>query len=274
MSDLNDSVVFSLAAFICALLSLERGADKFLDNSAVVGKRLGVSPTLVGLLTCGAEWEELIVILMALGQRQTPLALGNLMGSTVANIWGSFSLGLLCTGGEIRFDRSSKIYTAVSVGLTLAFLVLLYTVPPQLQWAAGAVLIVTFALYIASVSLLIYRGTLVAPEDDSDDSDSESASGSDSDPDSELDSESERAGPSRAVDADDNGVSRESDTMLRRNTASSKKCSGRKQLSVRKGEPGTLRKPLLQLLYGLALMLVSGYVIAGSASMMGEAGPV
>ncbi len=45
-------------AFIAGLFLLEYGADKFVDHTAIVAKRLNVSPTLIGLLTCGAEWEE------------------------------------------------------------------------------------------------------------------------------------------------------------------------------------------------------------------------
>lgn len=53
-----DTLLFNLASFIAGLFLLEYGADKFVDNTAIVAKRLKVSPTLVGLLTCGAEWEE------------------------------------------------------------------------------------------------------------------------------------------------------------------------------------------------------------------------
>lgn len=44
--------------FIAALFLLERSADQFVDSTDVVAKQLGVPPILVGLLTAGAEWEE------------------------------------------------------------------------------------------------------------------------------------------------------------------------------------------------------------------------
>lgn len=53
-----DTVLFNVAAFISALFVLEFGADKFVDHTAVVARRLGVSEVLVALLTAGAEWEE------------------------------------------------------------------------------------------------------------------------------------------------------------------------------------------------------------------------
>jgi hypothetical protein len=53
-----DVLIFNIAVFIAALFLLDYGADKFIDHSAIVASRLGVSPTLLALLTAGAEWEE------------------------------------------------------------------------------------------------------------------------------------------------------------------------------------------------------------------------
>jgi hypothetical protein len=53
-----DNVFFNIAAFIAGLFVLESGADKFIDHTAKVAARLRVPPTLIALLTAGAEWEE------------------------------------------------------------------------------------------------------------------------------------------------------------------------------------------------------------------------
>ena len=53
-----EDIIFNGCAFASALFLLEWGADKFVDHTVVVAKRLGVSPALVSLLTAGAEWEE------------------------------------------------------------------------------------------------------------------------------------------------------------------------------------------------------------------------
>ena len=56
--DWVDSCLFNASTFIAGLSLLEFGADAFIDNTAIVARRLGVSETLVALLTAGAEWEE------------------------------------------------------------------------------------------------------------------------------------------------------------------------------------------------------------------------
>lgn len=53
-----DNLIFNIAVFVAAIFLLDYGADKLIDHTAIVASRLGVSQTLVGLLTAGAEWEE------------------------------------------------------------------------------------------------------------------------------------------------------------------------------------------------------------------------
>jgi Ca2+/Na+ antiporter len=53
-----DTLLFNACSFVAGLFLLEWGADSFVDHSVVVAKRLGISPTLVSLLTAGGEWEE------------------------------------------------------------------------------------------------------------------------------------------------------------------------------------------------------------------------
>lgn len=53
-----NSICFNSATFIAAIVLLDIGADKFVDHIAFIARRLGVSATLIALLTAGAEWEE------------------------------------------------------------------------------------------------------------------------------------------------------------------------------------------------------------------------
>lgn len=274
----TDSLVFALASFMCGLFLLERGADNFVDSTAILAKRLGISPTLVGLLTCGAEWEELVVIIVALSQGQHSMALGNLMGSSIANVLGSFSLGLLCAQKMMVFDRSSRIYSTALLGHVLLFLLVLYTVPAEAQQMAGIGLVVAFMGHMASVAWLVSRDILTAPEDDSDtDSDSDTGSNSDSDSDSgptgnsdwdgdehkeknATRSEQELQGPSRG----NGGWDEDGRALL---FASGRSSDERQKTGVQPSKP--LRKIVLNLLFGLGSLVLSGYVLAQSARIIG-----
>ncbi|KAJ5240035.1 hypothetical protein N7468_004654 [Penicillium chermesinum] len=142
-----DALCFNVATLIAGVFVLDYGADKFIHHTVIVGRRLGISQTIIALLTAGAEWEELAVVVAAILQHRSPLALGNVMGSTISNILGAFSLGLL-------------FY------------------PPR-SGIVGGVLIAIFALYIVSIIYAIYKGVASPPELSDSDSDGESSDSDD-----------------------------------------------------------------------------------------------
>ncbi|KAK3946234.1 hypothetical protein QBC46DRAFT_2799 [Diplogelasinospora grovesii] len=273
-----DTLLFNISSFIAGLFLLEFGADKFIDHTAIVAKRLNVSPTLVGLLTCGAEWEELVVIGVALSQKNSNLALGNLVGSSIANILASFSLGLLFMK-KAEFDRSSKIYTAVLLGLTTVYLLLLFTLNATLKWMAGGLLIVAFVVYVGSVATLIYRGTLVAPVDDSDSdsSDSDGDDGSDDDSDSDDDRRANDEEQGRRKSSSSSSSRKSYSLNLLKAKGPSKptpespvpKNMRPKVVRPPNKRPKPMRYHLLRLFIGLIALLVSSYIIAHSASTIG-----
>ncbi|KAH0367114.1 hypothetical protein KCU65_g4908, partial [Aureobasidium melanogenum] len=171
------ALAYNAASFICALFVLEYGADKFIDHTAVVAERTGIPESIIGLLTAGAEWEELAVVVICILQNRSSLAVGNIIGSGISNILGAFSLGLIFRSNEdvMVFDSSARIYTLFML-LVTGLVVGLHFVESQLVTRVfGGILIAIFVLYVGSVAYLITKGRLVAPESDSDsDSDSES----------------------------------------------------------------------------------------------------
>lgn len=59
-----DTILFNIAAFLAGLFVLEFGADKFIDHTGEVATRLRVPSTLIALLTAGAEWEEVRILIL------------------------------------------------------------------------------------------------------------------------------------------------------------------------------------------------------------------
>jgi len=124
------------------------------------------------------------VVIAAVAQHQSPLALGNVIGSIISNILAAFSLGVLFQRGYTKFDRSSKIYVSLLLLLTPPIIVLGYFGKGGVIF--GSILIVVFGLYLVSIGVAIYRGVLAAPEpedfsDDDSDSDTNSHSASNRD---------------------------------------------------------------------------------------------
>ncbi|CAM1501513.1 Fc.00g034970.m01.CDS01 [Cosmosporella sp. VM-42] len=177
----GNAVAYNVGAFISTLFLLEFGADKFVDHTAIVARRTGIPDTIIALLTAGAEWEELVVVIASLAQRRPSLAVGNIIGSAISNILGAFSLGLLFRpkGPHVRFDRSSRMYSLFLLIITTLVTPLTYFSHRIIWLVCGSILIALFAIYLVSIGWAIRQGRLTAPEvsdDDSSDGESDASS--------------------------------------------------------------------------------------------------
>lgn len=151
--------------FLLGLFLLEQGADWFTDAAAALAKRLRAPQTLVGLLTAGGEWEELVVVLAAVFGGHGGIALGDILGSTIANVLGSFPLGLLARK-PLQIERSARLYALGMLVVTLLVSGLLFIGP--ITRPVGGALVGLFLVYLVSILLAIRRGMLQAPADDDD----------------------------------------------------------------------------------------------------------
>ncbi|KAK9236732.1 hypothetical protein V1525DRAFT_406073 [Lipomyces kononenkoae] len=259
-----DSIVFNSCAFICALFVLEFGADKFVDHTAVVSRRLGVSEVLVALLTAGAEWEELAVVTASLSRGRSSIAVGNVIGSSISNILGAFSLGLIFHRRGVTaivYDGSAKIYSTilllVSTAIPVAFLL-----KGTASKVYGGVLIGTFVVYVGSVLWGISRGRMTAPELSDDDSSDDSDSDGESD-DGSIGVEA----PRQAVEDEEAGLSRDEiggqSEVIRLRSLTPKK-------PVRNPRPSRpkhgLMYHILHLLLGFFCIGLSGYILSHTSS--------
>ncbi|KAF4501899.1 hypothetical protein FAGAP_1870 [Fusarium agapanthi] len=150
-------------------------ADKFVDHTAIVARRTGIPDAVIALLTAGAEWEELVVVVASLAQGRPSLAVGNIIGSAISNILGAFSLGLLFrpAGLHVEFDRSSRIYSLCLLVITTFVAPVIYFSQRIVWLICGSVLIALFAIYLIPIGWAISRGSLTAPQGSDDDSSSD-----------------------------------------------------------------------------------------------------
>ena len=159
-------IVLAVAALVGGLVLLEWGAERFTRAIGALARRLRASEGVVGLLTAGGEWEELVVVVLALAGGHPALAVGNVIGSCLANLIGSMPLGLLGKR-PLVLDRSARVYGLVMLGVTV--LASLFAFGGRITQPEGGVLVAVFVLYVASVLVVIHRGWLRPPDDDDDD---------------------------------------------------------------------------------------------------------
>jgi Ca2+/Na+ antiporter len=171
------------------------------------------------------------------------------MGSTISNILGAFSLGLLCHPGGSPFDSSAKIYSALQFFVTTIFIILAYF--QQLNRVTGGLLIALFVLYIISIGFAIYRGITEPPQLSDSESDDESINVYDE----QLPGQS--AGQPASETSPLLGDTNVPEVLIGASVHKDKR-------------PRPLYHHVLQLIFGLLALSLSGYILAHSAGTIAD----
>lgn len=81
-------MLVSVLVLILGLILLVWGADRFVDGAASFASHLGMSPLLIGMVVVGfgTSMPELVVSVFSAVEGNAGLALGNVIGSNIANI--------------------------------------------------------------------------------------------------------------------------------------------------------------------------------------------
>lgn len=126
---------------------------------------------------------KLVVIVVSLINHRPGLAVGNIIGSVIANILGAFSLGLIIynpsddSAQSSSIESGSRVYALLLLVITAVCSMLCVIRERLSRTIVGVFLICAFAGYIISLSVLISRGLARKPEELSDsDSDSDTSS--------------------------------------------------------------------------------------------------
>ncbi|MDZ4225315.1 MAG: calcium/sodium antiporter [Candidatus Andersenbacteria bacterium] len=119
-------MVGSLIFFVLGLVALIKGADLLVDGAGSLAKKFGVSELVIGLtvVAFGTSSPELVVNLLSAIRGSTELALGNIIGSNIANVL--LILGVTAIIAPLAVKRStiwSEIPLMLLASLAVLFLV-------------------------------------------------------------------------------------------------------------------------------------------------------
>jgi cation:H+ antiporter len=152
---MNYPFFIAILAFLVGIFLLERGADLFTDSIGELGERTGVSETVLGLLTAGMEWEELLVSIVAAFSGNVGIAVGNIVGANIANVLGTFSLGPLIRPVQVTTqDRRFGLF----LGLVTTAVAGWIFFRPVVGRTIGVSLTVIFLFYLGILIFLLHRG--------------------------------------------------------------------------------------------------------------------
>ena len=114
-----------ITALLLSIAVLVWGADRFVDNSSLLAKKLGMSELAIGLtiVALGTSAPEIFVGISSVINNSEELAMGTVVGSNISNI--ALIFGVSCIGISIKPSKTSLIQFlpfflgAVLLGLSL-----------------------------------------------------------------------------------------------------------------------------------------------------------
>ncbi|GAB3476265.1 calcium/sodium antiporter [Marinomonas epiphytica] len=98
------------AALLAGLVLLVLSSDKFIEHAALVAEKLNVSPMVIGitLVALGTSAPEMVVSAIAAFDQAPEIAIGNVLGSNIANIGLVFGITLLLSSIPIAKGLATK----------------------------------------------------------------------------------------------------------------------------------------------------------------------
>lgn len=135
--------------FVVGIAALVVGAEALVRGAARLAARTGLSPVVIGLtvVAFGTSAPELAVSVGASWRGETDLAIGNVVGSNIANILLVLGISAAVGGGLVVAQRIVRIDVPIMLGLSV--LVFLLGLDNRLSRWEGLLFVLLLVGYIA-----------------------------------------------------------------------------------------------------------------------------
>lgn len=150
--------------FVIGVAGLVIGAEALVRGSARLAARTGLSPVVIGLtvVAFGTSAPELAVSVGASFQGETDLAVGNVVGSNIANILLVLGISAAAGGGLVVAQRIVRIDVPIMLGLSV--LVFLLGLDNRLSRREGILFVALLIVYVSWTVVSSRRSTKAAIE--------------------------------------------------------------------------------------------------------------
>ncbi len=146
------SSMLTLGGLVCLFF----GGKILIDNAVILATIAGLSESLIGLtiVAVGTSLPELVTSMVAAYHKHNDMAIGNIVGSNIFNVF--WVLGLTGTITQMPFNPNTNIDVAVGIGATaLLFIFMFIGKRHKLERWQGALFL---SLYVVYIVYLINRG--------------------------------------------------------------------------------------------------------------------
>jgi len=149
-------MLLNVVAIIVGFALLVWGADRFVMGAATIARNLGLSPMLIGLtiVGLGTSAPEILVSATASLQGNPGLAIGNALGSNIANIGLILGVTALIVPLTVCSDALRREYPIL---LAICMLVLVLMLDGALGRLDGAILMASLVLVVFGLARIALR---------------------------------------------------------------------------------------------------------------------
>lgn len=142
------AVLLAVAATLGGLALLAFGADRFVDGAVATARNLGMSNLIIGLTVVGmaTSMPEALVGAVAAWDGKTQIAIGNALGSNIANV--GLVLGATALFWGVRAEALGREFSVMGLAMLLALLLML---DQHLSRLDGALLLAALLLSVGWV---------------------------------------------------------------------------------------------------------------------------
>lgn len=153
------STPMSIGMVILGLGMLIGGGELVVDNAIEIAQHFGLSEKLIGLtiLAAGTSLPELATSCVAAYRKNTDIAIGNVIGSNIFNIF--FILGITGFVSPIPYNTAMNFDLYVLMASTILLMIFMFTLNSRKldRWEAFLMLIAYFAytIYLVSTDVVV-----------------------------------------------------------------------------------------------------------------------
>ncbi|MBI1300711.1 MAG: calcium/sodium antiporter [Alphaproteobacteria bacterium] len=143
-----ETVILALGSMCFGIIALIKGGNWAIDSAVFTARRFGISPLVVGftIIAFGTSLPELIVSVLANLQGSPGIALGNVLGSNIANILMVLGCAAAYATLTVQASFSLKRDLVFMMLSTAALIALLYF--DLMTRMTGALMITTLWIYV------------------------------------------------------------------------------------------------------------------------------
>ncbi len=148
----------TLLFFVLGVVALVLGAEGLVRGAARLAARTGLSPVVIGLtvVAFGTSAPELAVSIGAAMTDQADIAVGNVVGSNIANVLLVLGLSAVVGGSLVVAQRIVRV--DVPIVIVVSVLVLIFALDRSIGRVEGLVLVALLVAYILWTLLGARRG--------------------------------------------------------------------------------------------------------------------